>query len=149
MAASNDNQGLKIAVAALATFTVLFASTSYYFYSDGSKAKASAEAERKKASEAASQQTAAEEALKNLGVALGYANIKAGEGGTFAEVDAIKGAIMRLLATFARMPKHRSNQKFPMPRKCELNWPRVRIWASCLKIRNVQPTRSGPTPLPI
>lgn len=95
MAASNDNQGLKIAVAALATFTVLFASTSYYFYSDGSKAKAAADAAKKAASEAATQQTSAEEALKNLGVALGYANLKAGEGGTFAEVDAIKGGIMK------------------------------------------------------
>lgn len=95
MAASNDNQGLKIAVAALATFTVLFASTSYYFYSDGSKAKAAADAAKKAASEAATQQTSAEEALKNLGVALGYANLKAGEGGTFAEVDSIKGSIMK------------------------------------------------------
>jgi hypothetical protein len=113
MAASNDNQGLKIAVAALATFTVLFASTSYYFYSDGSKAKAAAEAERKKASEAASQQTAAEEALKNLGVALGYANIKAGEGGTFAEVDAIKGAIMKAVGNLRTNAEAQIKSKVP------------------------------------
>jgi len=48
MAASNDNQGLKIAVAALATFTVLFASTTYYFYSESSKANTKAAAESKK-----------------------------------------------------------------------------------------------------
>lgn len=93
MAASNDNQGLKIAVATLATFTVLFASTTYYFYSEGSKARSQAEAANKKATEAATQQTTAEEALKNLGVALGYANLKAGENGNFVEIDAIKASI--------------------------------------------------------
>ena len=47
MAASNDNQGLKIAVAALATFTVLFASTTYYFYSESSKALSQAYSAKK------------------------------------------------------------------------------------------------------
>ncbi|MFM7130675.1 MAG: hypothetical protein ACKO0V_15090 [bacterium] len=113
MAASNDNQGLKIAVAALATFTVLFASTTYYFYSDGSKAKAAADAAKKAASEAATQQTSAEEALKNLGVALGYANLKAGEGGTFAEVDSIKGGIMKAVNSLRANAEAQIKSKVP------------------------------------
>ncbi|MFM7316431.1 MAG: hypothetical protein ACKO5E_05740, partial [bacterium] len=106
-------QGLKIAVAALATFTVLFASTTYYFYSDGSKAKAAADAAKKAASEAATQQTSAEEALKNLGVALGYANLKAGEGGTFAEVDSIKGGIMKAVNSLRANAEAQIKSKVP------------------------------------
>lgn len=113
MAASNDNQGLKIAVAALATFTVLFASTTYYFYSDGSKAKSQADAANKKAAEAATQQTAAEEALKNLGVALGYANLKPGENGSFQEVEAIKDSIKKTVGGLKASAEEQIKAKIP------------------------------------
>lgn len=113
MAASNDNQGLKIAVAALATFTVLFASTTYYFYSESSKANTKAAAESKKATEATTQQTASEEALKNLGIALGYANLKAGEGGTFAEVDGLKASINKTVAGLRENAEKSIKSKVP------------------------------------
>jgi hypothetical protein len=93
MAASNDNQGLKIAVAALATFTVLFASTTYYFYSESSKAISQADSAKKAATEAAGQQATSEAALKDLGVALGYANLRPADGGAFPDIEALKSTI--------------------------------------------------------
>jgi hypothetical protein len=113
MAASNDNQGLKIAVAALATFTVLFASTTYYFYSESSKANSKAAAESKKASEASTLQVASDEALKNVGIALGYASFRAGEGGTFPEVDALKGAIMKTVVGLRDSAEKNIKSKVP------------------------------------
>jgi len=113
MAASNDNQGLKIAVAALATFSVLFASTTYYFYSESSKATSKAAAESKKATEAAQQQSAAEEAVKNLGVALGFANLKAGENGTFPDVDTLKGSITKTVGALKDSAEAQIKTKVP------------------------------------
>ena len=113
MAASNDNQGLKIAVAALATFTVLFASTTYYFYSESSKANSKAAAESKKASEATALQVASDEALKNVGIALGYASFRAGEGGTFPEVDALKGAITKTVVGLRDSAEKNIKSKVP------------------------------------
>ena len=42
MAAANESQGLKIAVAAFVTLTVILAVTSYFLYSAYSRAEASA-----------------------------------------------------------------------------------------------------------
>lgn len=113
MAASNDNQGLKIAVAALATFTVLFASTTYYFYSESSKAISQADAANKKATEAAGQQTAADAALKDLGVALGYANLRPADGGAFPDLEALKATINQAVTGLRAAAEQKILAKIP------------------------------------
>ncbi|MFM1801261.1 MAG: hypothetical protein RJA81_613 [Planctomycetota bacterium] len=113
MAASNDNQGLKIAVAALATFTVLFASTTYYFYSEGSKAKSQAADATKKASEAVKLQNTAEETVKNLGIALGYANLKVNETGGFPDIDNLKNSIAQTVVGLRKNAEDQIRQKLP------------------------------------
>ena len=60
MAAANESQGLKIAVAAFVTLTVILAVTSYFLYTGYSRAEAVAESEKDKASKA---QRAAGDAL--------------------------------------------------------------------------------------
>jgi hypothetical protein len=52
MAAANESQGLKIAVAAFVTLSVILAVTSYFLYSAYSKSEALAESEKDKASKA-------------------------------------------------------------------------------------------------
>ena len=52
MAAGNESQGLKIAVAAFVTLTVILAVTSYFLYTGYSRAEAVADSERDKASKA-------------------------------------------------------------------------------------------------
>lgn len=63
MAAANDSQGLKIAVAAFVTLTVVLAVATYFAFSSYSEAQAKFEDEQKKASAA---QSAAREALTNF-----------------------------------------------------------------------------------
>ncbi len=113
MAASNDNQGLKIAVAALATFTVLFASTTYYFYSESSKALSQADSANKKATEAAGQQAASDAALKDLGVALGYANLRPAEGGAFPDLEALKATINQTVTGLRAAAEQKILAKIP------------------------------------
>lgn len=113
MAASNDNQGLKIAVAALATFTVLFASTTYYFYSESSKALSQAESAKKAQAEAATQQAASEAALKDLGVALGYANLRPAEGGAFPDLEALKASINQTVTGLRASAEQKILAKIP------------------------------------
>jgi len=60
MAAANESQGLKIAVAAFVTLTVILAVTSYFLYSAYSKAEAQLESERDKLTKS---QKAANDAL--------------------------------------------------------------------------------------
>ncbi|MGC8642893.1 MAG: coiled-coil domain-containing protein, partial [Isosphaeraceae bacterium] len=55
MAAANESQGLKIAVAAFVTLTVILAVTSYFLYTGYSRADAIAEAEKGKAAQANKQ----------------------------------------------------------------------------------------------
>jgi hypothetical protein len=63
MAAGNESQGLKIAVAAFVTLAVILAVTSYFLYSSYSRAEAMAESERDKATKA---QRAASDALSRF-----------------------------------------------------------------------------------
>jgi hypothetical protein len=60
MAAANESQGLKIAVAAFVTLTVILAVTSYFLYSAYSRSEAQLESEREKLSK---QQKVASDAL--------------------------------------------------------------------------------------
>lgn len=63
MAAGNESQGLKIAVAAFVTLTVILAVTSYFLYTGYSRAEAVAESEKDKASKA---QRASSDALNRF-----------------------------------------------------------------------------------
>jgi hypothetical protein len=63
MAAGNESQGLKIAVAAFVTLTVILAVTSYFLYTGYSRAEAVADLEKDKASKA---QRAASDALSRF-----------------------------------------------------------------------------------
>ena len=60
MAAANESQGLKIAVAAFITLTVILTVSSYFLYSNG----ASAEARREQAEEAANVKSQGGERLR-------------------------------------------------------------------------------------
>ena len=76
MAAANESQGLKIAVAAFITLTVILTVSSYFLYSNG----AAAEAQRQQAEENASvKNKAAGDALNRYDEMRNRIGVKAGE----------------------------------------------------------------------
>ena len=76
MAAANESQGLKIAVAAFITLTVILTVSSYFLYTNG----ASAEAKREQAEENANVKTrAASDALNRLDEMRNKIGVKASE----------------------------------------------------------------------
>src|SRR4051812_7453468 len=75
MAASNDNQGLKIAVAALVMLVFILGVTNYFAFSSSSREAARAEAASKAASDSESKARTAVEQYNYARTALGYLNI--------------------------------------------------------------------------
>src|SRR3954468_3821701 len=84
MAAANESQGLKIAVAAFVTLTVILAVTSYFLYSAYSKAEAQLESERDKLTKS---QKAASDALNQ------FEDFKKLAGARAEEYDAAKAEV--------------------------------------------------------
>src|SRR4051794_10865026 len=89
MAAANDNQGLKIAVAALVMLVFILGVTNYFAFSSSSKEFARAEAESKKAGEAAAKERALFEQANYYRTLIGYPNIDA------SDFEAAKAAIKK------------------------------------------------------
>jgi flagellar motility protein MotE (MotC chaperone) len=87
MAAANDNQGLKIAVAALVMLVFILGVTNYFAFSNASQNFAQKEAETKKASDAAKQARDNLEAANYYRTVAGYPNLE--------ELDAAKAAITK------------------------------------------------------
>ncbi len=84
MAAANDNQGLKIAVAALVMLVFILGVTNYFAFSSASQNFAKMEAEVKKAGDANKQARENLEAYNYVRTLLGYGNLE--------EIDAVKSA---------------------------------------------------------
>lgn len=84
MAAANESQGLKIAVAAFVTLTVILAVTSYFLYSAYSRAEAQLESEREKSTKA---QKAQSDALNQ------YEDFKKLAGARAEDYDAAKAEV--------------------------------------------------------
>lgn len=75
MASANDSQGLKIAVAIFVSLTVILAVTSYFMYSEYSKASEQLEAARGEASQANQKASQANTNLLALRDRAGYSNL--------------------------------------------------------------------------
>ena len=75
MAAANDNQGLKIAVAALVMLVFILGVTNYFAFSSMSQQTARADSEAKKASESDTKARAAFEQASYYKTLIGYPNI--------------------------------------------------------------------------
>ncbi len=89
MAAANDNQGLKIAVAALVMLVFILGVTNYFAFSSMSQQTARADSESKKASESDAKARAALEQANYYRTLIGYPNIDP------ADFDAAKAAITK------------------------------------------------------
>jgi predicted nucleic acid-binding Zn-ribbon protein len=89
MAAANDNQGLKIAVAALVMLVFILGVTNYFAFSSSSREFAHAEQESKKAADSDSKARAALEQANYYRTLIGYPNIDA------ADPEAVKAAIKK------------------------------------------------------
>ena len=89
MAAANDNQGLKIAVAALVMLVFILGVTNYFAFSGSSKESARADGATKTASESESKARAALEQANYYRTLIGYGNLDA------ADFDAAKAAITK------------------------------------------------------
>src|SRR5208337_309751 len=76
MAAANESQGLKIAVAAFVTLTVILAVTTYFLYTAYSRSEAQFESERDKAKSA---QSKAAEAQTRFGEFRQFAGVRSEE----------------------------------------------------------------------
>jgi len=87
MAAANESQGLKIAVAVLVSLTVILAVSSYFLYSSGSQASAKLEDEKKKADSAQALATKAVGDLQDFKDRAGFKGIE--------EYEALKTAMSK------------------------------------------------------
>lgn len=89
MAAANDNQGLKIAVAALVMLVFILGVTNYFAFSSMSQQTARADSEAKKANDADSKARAALEQANYYRTLIGYPNLDPGD------FEAAKAAIKK------------------------------------------------------
>jgi hypothetical protein len=110
MAAANESQGLKIAVAAFVSLTVILAVTSYFLYSNYSQSYAKLQDAEKTSKSSVAEAIAARENSKEMRAIIGYPNVEDHE--TFkttikkdnekllADVSSIVAEVKKIVSTY-------------------------------------------------